>query len=86
MVHEGCSHMQVLEVLHKASQAVKVTWKTDELDKENTDPMPASGAQRAHSQAALLARISNILSQQALEHPLAPSLLKCDAVGRRACA
>ena len=45
MAHEHCTRMQVLEVLRKASQAVKVTWKTDELDKENKDPMPASGAQ-----------------------------------------
>ena len=51
--HEGCMHMQVLEVLHKASQAVKVTWKADELDKENKDPMPASGTQTVPAQAAL---------------------------------
>ena len=50
---EGCMHMQVLEVLHKASQAVKVTWKTDELDKENKDPMPASGAQTIGAPIAL---------------------------------
>ena len=35
--------VQVLEVLQKASQAVRVTWKTDDLDKENEEPMPAAG-------------------------------------------
>ena len=33
----------MLEVLQRASQAVKVTWKSDEQDKENEDPLPASG-------------------------------------------
>ena len=35
--------MQVLEVLQRASQAVKVTWMSDDQDKENKDPLPASG-------------------------------------------
>ena len=51
--HEGHMHMQVLDVLHKASQAVNVTWKTDELDKENKDPMPASGAQTVPAETAV---------------------------------
>ena len=33
----------MLEVLQRASQAVKVTWKSDDQDKENEDPLPASG-------------------------------------------
>ena len=33
----------MLEVLQKASQAVKVTWRTDDLDKENDEPVPAAG-------------------------------------------
>ena len=35
--------LQVLEVLQKASQTLKVTWKTDDLDKENGNPLPAAG-------------------------------------------
>ncbi len=37
--------MQVLEVLQRASQAVKVTWKSDDQDKENEEPLAASGEQ-----------------------------------------
>lgn len=41
---QRCSRSaQVLEVLQKASQAVKVTWQTDDLDKENSKPLPAAG-------------------------------------------
>ena len=64
--NEHCTCMQVLEVLRRASQAVKVTWKTDELDKENKDPMPAAGTQKVPAQAAygnfLLARLSWLLT------------------------
>jgi len=35
--------LQVLEVLQKASQTLKVTWKTDDLDKENENSLPAAG-------------------------------------------
>ena len=39
----------MLEVLQKASQAVRVTWKTDELDKENEEHVPAAGQTACYS-------------------------------------
>ena len=67
-------------LLHKASQAVKVTWKTDELDKENTDPhacirCPNSPCHKLLCGLSLLVRLPSAHTQHALEHRLAPSLL-----------
>ena len=45
-------------MLQKASQAVKVTWQTDDLDKENNEPLPAGGESVSHTPLTQLDAVS----------------------------